>query len=264
MRFTGQRSVLLLFWFVLACACSPSTTATPVPTQTLIPPTITDTPTPVTPTAIPPSLPAPDDVFSLTPTAGMVLIPAIAQPLVAEIIGDLAQNLEIDADAVQLLRFEAATWTTIDFGCGEERLSGVDNIQVEGYRVVLSAQGETYEYHTDSGSAFRQCGQQGVFAGETDPQAFLQVDPVAAELVILAQRRLGQELDLPSSRIRLVDISPVTWTDSSLGCPADGQTYRAVEIDGYRIVMAVANREYIFHTDSERLTPCTADAEVLP
>lgn len=262
MWFVGLWSILITV--VLVTACSPSGTGTPPPTQILIPPTITDTPTPVTPTITAPTLPGPEEIANVTPTAGAVLIPAIAQPLVIEVIADLAQRLAVSEDTIRLVRLEAATWTSIDFGCGEERLPGVENLKVDGYRLVLAVGEETYEYHTDSGSTFRQCERQGAVVGEVDPQTLLDIDPVAAELVILAQRRLGQTLNLPTVRIRLVDIVPVTWTDSSLGCPSPGQEYRSIEVDGYRIVMAVGDEEYIFHTDSERLTPCDVQSEVLP
>lgn len=89
-------------------------------------------------------------------------------------------------------------------------------------------------------------------------------DPIAAEMVVLAQRRLGQELDLPTRRIRLVNITPITWPDTSLGCPMSGIEYESTPIDGYRLVLAAGENEYIFHSDFDRLVPCAANSEVLP
>lgn len=96
------------------------------------------------------------------------------------------------------------------------------------------------------------------------PTAAPGTDPVAAQLAALVRRRLAAELDLPEARIRVLEITPFTWSDSSLGCPAPGQDYVSVVVEGYRIEAAAGDRTYVFHTDSERITPCEAGRERLP
>lgn len=249
---------LVLFFFVigLGAACAPSETPAAVPTWTLIPATIADTPSPVPPTTTPPALSGPEDI-----PAAQALIPAAAQPLVSSVMDDLAATLEAERSEIQLVLVEATTWTSADLGCPTGGFPDLEQA-IEGYRVILLVADTVYEYHTDSGSSIRRCGQEGSSIGETD--VLVEVDPVAAELVALAQRRVSQERDVPASRVRVVEVSPYTWTDSSLGCPLDGEDYTAVEIDGYRIVLAVGDREFIFHTDFDRLIPCDSDDELLP
>lgn len=92
----------------------------------------------------------------------------------------------------------------------------------------------------------------------------LAVDPVAAELTALAQRRVAQDLDLPLVRVRVVDVAAYVWTDTSLGCPIPGEAYTTLAVDGYRIVLTVGDNEYIFHTDFDRAIPCDAANEQLP
>jgi hypothetical protein len=89
-------------------------------------------------------------------------------------------------------------------------------------------------------------------------------DPVADDLVALAQRRIAQELNLPVRRIRLVEVKFYTWEDTSLGCPVAGETYAEGTIDGYRIVLEAGDKQYIFHTDFDRALPCDAANEKLP
>lgn len=89
-------------------------------------------------------------------------------------------------------------------------------------------------------------------------------DPVAAQLAALVRRRLAEELDLLETRIRVLEITAFTWSDSSLGCPLPGQEYVPVVVEGYRIEAAAGDRTYVFHTDSERITPCEAGRERLP
>jgi hypothetical protein len=92
----------------------------------------------------------------------------------------------------------------------------------------------------------------------------LTVDPVASELAMLAQRRIAQDLGLPVRRVRIVEVTPFIWTDTSLGCPVPGETYTALTVDGYRIVLSAGDQEYIFHTDFDRALPCVAANEQLP
>jgi hypothetical protein len=89
-------------------------------------------------------------------------------------------------------------------------------------------------------------------------------DPVANDLVALAQRRVAQELNLPVRRIRLVEVKFYTWADTSLGCPQPNESYAQVTVDGYRIVLEAGDKQYIFHTDFDRVLPCDAAREQLP
>lgn len=248
---------------LLLAGCASDVTATPAPTLTLIPPTATYTPTPVTPTVTPAGLPGPADLVTPSPQSGPVLIPAPAQPLLERALDDLAAQLSVSSSSIRVLRLERATWTSIDLGCGEAPATAVSNLEIEGFRFLLQAGGETYEYHTDDRSSVRLCETVGRVAGETEDLT-LEVDPVAAGTVALAQRRLADQLDLPQSRIRVVDVMPVTWTDSSLGCPQPGQVYAPITIEGYRILLAAGEDEYIFHSDSTQVLACDARNERLP
>ncbi|MDK3161731.1 hypothetical protein FBR02_01280 [Anaerolineae bacterium CFX9] len=89
-------------------------------------------------------------------------------------------------------------------------------------------------------------------------------DPIAAELVLIAQRVVASDLDLPVRRVRLVTVEPYQWTDSSLGCPLPDTVYVPVISDGYRIVLEVGETRYYFHTDFDRVLPCPEGSERLP
>ncbi|MBZ0301569.1 MAG: hypothetical protein K8J31_17620 [Anaerolineae bacterium] len=248
---------------ILLTACMSSTALTPVPTLTLIPPTATDTPTPVTPTPTRVRLPGPADLITPTLDANPVLIPAAAQPVLQRVLDDLADRLSIPAEAILLLRIETAVWTSPDVGCGSESPAGTVVPETEGFRFILQAGDRTYDYHTDTNTTVRLCEGDTPDSGLTE-ELLLDVDPVAADMVSLAQRRLADELDLAARRIRVIDVMPVTWTDSSLGCPQPGETYPPITIEGYRIVLAAGDDEYIFHSDSTQVIACDARTERLP
>lgn len=92
----------------------------------------------------------------------------------------------------------------------------------------------------------------------------LASDPVAGELAALAQRRVAQDLNLPSRRVQIIEVTAFVWLDTSLGCPEPDQTYAVGDIDGYRIVLEVGDVQYIFHTDFDRVIPCDPANEKLP
>lgn len=247
---------------LLVGACAPqSGTVTSVPTPTLLRVVPTQTPTPAPPTATFPVLPGPADVQS-PPDDAPVLIPEAAQSVISQALDDLTQQLGISRDAARLHLVEAATWASVDLGCGEVAIPGSAGVNIPGYRVVFLVEETPYEYHTDSGATIRRCEQAGTVVGETE--SLLEIDPIAAELASMAQRRLGTELDLPSLRITVAAVEPFIWSDTSLGCPLPGEIYTALAIDGYRIVLMARDQEYIFHTDFDRVIPCDSVNERLP
>jgi hypothetical protein len=90
------------------------------------------------------------------------------------------------------------------------------------------------------------------------------LDPIAQELVALAQQRVADLTGLPLRRIRVDEVTPYRWTDSSLGCPLPEQTYVDIAIDGYRILLTTGDNSYVYHTDFDRVLPCPEGSEVLP
>ncbi|MBI1256287.1 MAG: hypothetical protein GC204_02340 [Chloroflexi bacterium] len=94
--------------------------------------------------------------------------------------------------------------------------------------------------------------------------ALVAQDPVAGELVGIAQRLVADQLNLPTRRIRMVDVRSVVWTDSTLNCPPANSQIVEQDTDGYRIVVQAADKNYLFHTDFDRVVPCEFANERLP
>lgn len=89
-------------------------------------------------------------------------------------------------------------------------------------------------------------------------------DPVAAELVGLARHRVSELTNMPVRRVEIVEVTAYKWVDISLGCPNKDETYPQQEVDGYRIVLSADSKQFIFHTDFDRVVACDADREKLP
>ncbi|MGC3955418.1 MAG: hypothetical protein QM804_14420 [Propionicimonas sp.] len=54
----------------------------------------------------------------------------------------------------------------------------------------------------------------------------------------------------------LVSAEAVTWPDSSLGCPSPGVSYTQALVDGLRVVVRVAERQYDFRIAGTELKLC--------
>lgn len=253
---------------LLAAACAPSDANTPFPTLTLIPPTLTYTPSPAPPTATQAPLPAPEEVLMTTPSS--VLVPLDAELPLKLSLDELARVLEVDRDSIQLLELDSVTWDDEELGCSDTeptpartpRVTTTPQPGISGFRIALEHEGERYEFHTDGVTRVLLC-QDGL----TDfgvSSMLMEIDPVAAELAALAQRQVAAELDLSVRRVQIVDVRLFAWEDTSLGCPLPDQTYEAVESRGYRIVVNAGGEDYLFHTDFDRLIACDPANERLP
>jgi len=256
----AKKTVLWLVMGILV-ACTAADQPTTVPTLLLIPATPTITPIPPTATAtLPPQPPAVN-----LPTAIPAYLAGLAsdqeRQVALAVMTDLAARLALPVSTITVTAVQAIQQTTTAADCAlvtETRAAAYP-----GYQVILTVNAILYTYSTDgTGTMVRFCAETPVHAahGET----LLLIDPVAGEMAALAQRHLAEQLDLATPRIHLVDIQAFTWPDSSLGCPVAGQTYTTMNIDGYRLLLAVGDTEYLFHTDFNRLTPCDPANEVLP
>jgi hypothetical protein len=71
-------------------------------------------------------------------------------------VSDLAERLAIDADGIVVIELEAVEWPDTGLGCPQPgKLYG--QIITPGFRVLLAAEGQVYEYHTDRNQVVVWC-----------------------------------------------------------------------------------------------------------
>jgi len=85
-------------------------------------------------------------------------IPGGSQQVVVLAIGHLARRLGIDPGQVAVARVEAVDWPDTSLGCPQPD-AAYAQVVTPGYRIQLSAQGQTYEYHSDRASRVVPCPQ---------------------------------------------------------------------------------------------------------
>lgn len=240
--------------FVFLAACAPSATPIPIATQPLSPILQSPSPEPATPSPTPDVLPGAADLQG-TPTLSALQVlfeieADIDERLIRRELDDLAEVLGIHSNRIQVVDAERATWRTVPLRC---QLSEIARTTVEGVLTRLLVGDALHYYFSRDGVNFVAC--QGTERASNE--VLIAVDPVAAEMLLLAQQRVAQTLDLPQSRVMLVEILPVTWDDTSLGCPQPGQVYSPATINGYRIVVTAGGQNFSFHSDSVALLACT-------
>ena len=130
------KRLLMMLGLLLLGGCatlvSPTPSARPSSTPTQPSPLATPTPT---------GLPSPLTSPLATP------LPEGNSAQVDQARADLATRLNVSADQIQLVSSDEVDWPDASAGCPKR---GVLYIQVitPGYRIVLSANGQRYEYHS--------------------------------------------------------------------------------------------------------------------
>lgn len=70
---------------------------------------------------------------------------------------------------------------------------------------------------------------------------------VAAAVADLAERQ-----GVDAAEITVVSREEVTWRDGSLGCAEPGMSYTQALVDGTRIVLSLAGKDYEYHAGGGR------------
>ena len=186
-----------------------------------------------------------------TPTEGTAVVPQEAEEIVSAIEQDLAEQLNIETDQIQIVSVEAVEWPDASLGCPQPGMMYAQMI-TPGYRVELQAEGKTYVYHTGPGG-FVRCEEEQRFE---EPAKDLRLEPETSALVEQARSDLSKMLGVALDEITVLSIKEVQWPDSSLGCPQPGMSYLTVVTPGYEILLQVGDKTYSYHADRKRAIYC--------
>ena len=103
-----------------------------------------------------PSVPAlPTVAPSDEPVSGEV--PAA---ILAELVADAAERAGVDPETVEVVQAAAVTWNDGSLGCPEPGMSYTMAL-VDGYHVILAADGEEFDYRVSGQGGFRLCEDGG-------------------------------------------------------------------------------------------------------
>jgi hypothetical protein len=81
------------------------------------------------------------------------------QDLVTKVKADLAGRLSLPVEEITLIEFTEVEWSDSSLDCPQEGMSYLQVI-TPGYRILLQANNQTYEYHTNRHSHFVFCSDR--------------------------------------------------------------------------------------------------------
>jgi hypothetical protein len=147
------RQTVPAFLMLGLIGCSAPTAAPVASTQTPVAaPSVTPSTTVVAAT-LTSVLPANAPGLTSTPSDE---VPAAAQPAIAAATTDLVGRLGVPASSIAVGGVTSATWPNGALGCPKPGFM-YSQIVTPGYRIILSAGGQTYEYHSGRGNTVVSC-----------------------------------------------------------------------------------------------------------
>lgn len=171
---------------------------------------------------------------------------------------DLAQILELSTEDIHLISVEKAAWRDTSLDCTDQGKE-YKHTHVLGFRMILEAEGKTYEYHTDLGQTVVLCEEgssiKKVLEERAMPRSPTIPSPSISSLsqpVIQAREDLAKRLNVTTNGIKVVEVQEVTWPDTSMGCPQPEMRYIQVPQDGLRIKLSIEGKEYEYHSGGMR------------
>lgn len=165
----------------------------------------------------------------------------------------LADHLGRPVSGVELVSLDAIDWPDSSLGCPRPDRSYLQVI-TPGHVAVLREGGATYEVHMAGNRAFVCENLAAKIPKEQLPSRELALS--LERLQTLARNDLARQLGVPVAEISATSSEPTVWIDTSLGCPAEGQTYKTIKARGYVLNLSYRGRTYTYHTDRYRVLPC--------
>jgi len=163
----------------------------------------------------------------------------------------LTQALAIDADDATVVSALPVKWSDSSLGCPQSGGSYLQEV-VSGYRVVFRRGSLSYRVHVGDGRAVL-CRGRKTNAYRSNNAALL----TALRLSRLAREDLVTRLGIQDADIEVKVLKPMTWPDTSLGCPvAAGEAYDEVAVPGFLIELAYNGCIFEYHADTETPSFC--------
>jgi hypothetical protein len=245
-----RAALLLLVLLLAACTDDSAPTSTPPPTQPLNPAQPTATAVVIIPTSTVTLPPAAADL-ARTATAQAPTPDSTAQArtaqgrLALETVSRETGTAQSALDVVSVSGVRAGR--EID-GCGRAR---------SGMALASVREGESVTEVLIEGDIATICGTVNLY--EDRPELFLELDPVAADLTALAVERAARSAAVEVATVTIDSVRPVQWASGTVVCDAEVVTADddASGATGYRIVLTADDREFVYHTDFDRIIPCS-------
>lgn len=225
--------VLLLALLIVACAPQAEEPDAEPPIEPTVKPETEPTVEPETEPTIEPTAEAQADDEE-------VAAPVLEEEYPAAVLAarrSLGQSIGLPADQVEIVSYEEVEWPDACLGLAraDERCA---QAVTPGWRVILNAEGQQFEYHTDQRGKIIRRKETMTDANQSYPEA-----------VRAAVQRLSQSLDMAADQIRVISYQQVEWPDACLGLASADEMCAQVITPGWEVTLEAAGRSYEVHTN---------------
>ncbi|OJX40870.1 MAG: hypothetical protein BGO78_12410 [Chloroflexi bacterium 44-23] len=146
----------------------------------------------------------------------------------------VAQRVQGTVDDVLILSVEPYKWNDICLGFPAPDEICPDD-QINGFLIMLSANGQLFEAHTDS---------DGINVRFSVSAASFE-SPQEKAILLLAR-----QLNISPTEILVQSIEPVQWPDSCLGIGGSGSCLTVIT-PGFRIILEARGQRFEYHSNSD-------------
>ncbi|MFQ5594241.1 MAG: hypothetical protein ACE5HA_08835 [Anaerolineae bacterium] len=177
-------------------------------------------------------------------------VPAAAEPAIMAARRDLASRVGVEVEEVGVQDFQTVDWSDSSLGCPEP---GRMYLQVitPGYRVILQAAGQSYEYHTNQGNRAVLCETA---TAVSPPSQKLRLQELR-DAVERARNDLAQRLGVAPASILVNNASLLTQVEQSAPCPERNQLTGSG--DEYQIMLQAEGSTYTYRARGETVVLCS-------
>ena len=153
-RATPAEDIQPMSEIISQSAASP-TPLQPTPPPATLPAEIIEPVSPIVP-ASPLPTPPPEEQTPMPPADSQIRVPPGGEEALKAAIAALAEHTGLLPDQIEVVSIEAVEWRDASLGCPQPGYMYAQVI-TPGYLIVLQADNQTYEYHTDSKSNVVLC-----------------------------------------------------------------------------------------------------------
>ena len=173
------------------------------------------------------------------PTAAETPATGNAAAITAAAVAQLATELGLAESDVTVLSAVETEFSDGCLGLGGPAESCLEAI-TPGWLLMLSANGQEYEVHTDA------TGQQVRIAGLDGGSGTGAVDAITASAAAV----LADELGIAPDAITVVSAEPAEFTDGCLGLGGPEESCLQAITPGWIVTLSANGQEYVTHTDA--------------
>ena len=254
LRRARRAALLLLVLLLAACIEDAVPVSTPPPTQPLNPAQPTATAVVVIPTSTLTLPPAAGDL-ARTATAQAPTPDPTAQTRAVQsrlALETVSRETVTSQSALEVVSVSGVRAGREIEGCGRAR---------SGMALASVRDGASVTEVLIEGDTATVCGTINLY--DDRPELFLEIDPIAAELTALAVERAARSAAVETDAVTIDSVRPVQWDSETIVCDAEilaageNAPEGAAGVSGYRIVLTADEREFVYHTDFDRIIPCS-------